>query len=191
MQGKLPQRGITKGYTFSCFSDLAASLPARVPSALARMSETPCPSSNGRKGTSTWLNNHEGWRSPTTHWSAIAIVSEPHWAEKLKAIRDKKERFLDPEKWREAVGFLRQCQGRNRQLAGGGSGTVTESLLRPSPQRSRVLRRCFGCESQATGRDARSAIVRPHVRRVYRIAYSLVLLAELPPGPVGNHVNDV
>jgi hypothetical protein len=37
------------------------------------------------------------------------VDSEPQIAEKLKAIRDKKERFLSREKWREEVGFLRGC----------------------------------------------------------------------------------
>ncbi len=32
--------------------------------------------------------------------------SEPQIAEKLKAVRDKKERFLSWEKWREEVSFF-------------------------------------------------------------------------------------
>ena len=46
----------------------------------------------------------------------------------------------------------------NRQLAGNGHGAVTESML--SPKEPCVLRWCFGDESQATGRNVRSSIVR-------------------------------
>jgi len=35
------------------------------------------------------------------------VDSEPQVAEKCKAIRDKKERFLSHEKWRAEAGFLR------------------------------------------------------------------------------------
>src|SRR6476660_8572269 len=37
------------------------------------------------------------------------VDSEPQIAEKLKAIRDKKERFFESRKWRAEVGYLRGC----------------------------------------------------------------------------------
>jgi hypothetical protein len=62
------------------------------------------------------------------------VDSEPYLAEKCKAIRDKKERFLSRETWRAEAGFLRSCPGRNRQLVGRGRGAVREPLPRPSPE---------------------------------------------------------
>ena len=62
--------------------------------------------------------------------------SEPHLAEECKAIRDKKERFFDSEKWREEVSLLRRCPVCKRQLAGSGRGAVTASLPPPSQERS-------------------------------------------------------
>src|SRR5690242_12209774 len=37
------------------------------------------------------------------------VDSEPQFAEKCKAIRDKKERFFHSEKWRDEVRLLRRC----------------------------------------------------------------------------------
>jgi hypothetical protein len=62
---------------------------------------------------------------------------------------------------------MRGCVAGNRQLAGRSRETVTESLPKPSRQRLRVLRRCFGSESQATGREDRSAISRAPQRRAH------------------------
>src|SRR5262245_54899565 len=72
------------------------------------------------------------------------VNSEPQLAEKLKAIRDKKERFFSGEKWREEAGFLRRCPACKRQLAGRGGGAVTGSIARWSPKRPGVYREVSG-----------------------------------------------
>jgi hypothetical protein len=41
---------------------------------------------------------------------STGVDSEPQFAKKCKAIRDKKERFFDREKSRDEVRLLRRCQ---------------------------------------------------------------------------------
>jgi hypothetical protein len=66
--------------------------------------------------------------------TSTRVNSEPHFAEKFKAIRDKKERFLCREKWGDEAGFYWQSPARNRQLVGRGREAVTESMVSPSPK---------------------------------------------------------
>src|SRR5262249_25680629 len=71
------------------------------------------------------------------------VDSEPLFAEKRKAIRDKKERFLERKDGREVVVPIREsASGADPEWSGGG-------------------RKSYGRESQAPLRDPRSAISRP------------------------------
>ena len=66
-----------------------------------------------------------------------------------------------------------------------GHSPLETPACRVATPRRGVLRRCFGCESQARDRDARSAIVRAPGQHVARTAHSSELSAALPTGPVG------
>jgi hypothetical protein len=69
------------------------------------------------------------------------VDSEPQVAEKFKAIREKKERLLSREKWRDKGGLLRKRQRPNRQLAGSGRGAINQSM--PRPMKRAVKKSCL------------------------------------------------
>jgi len=95
--------------------------------------------------------------------------------------------------------MFRLCQliyviGDERDVVGL-RGVARKAAVRFYPARTTpdrmcgVLRRCFGCESQARDRDARSVIVRAPAQRVPRNTYSFGPSARLRTGPVGIRTN--
>src|SRR6516165_851332 len=73
------------------------------------------------------------------------VDSEPRFAEKRKAIRDKTERFFERKKGQEVV------------------VAVVESGSGADPERPSVFRKSYGCESQAPVGETRLGISRPGI----------------------------
>src|SRR5262249_32376197 len=61
-----------------------------------------------KAATSLTMLRSTGWCFLGMGKGSTRVDSEPHFAEKCKAIREKKERFWSREKGRDGLGFLRQ-----------------------------------------------------------------------------------